>query len=116
MARRYLRATVAAVHLLKTDPARAQAIFGKYTETTDPAILEGAYQVFAAKTDAIPYVRAAAVQTAIAEVAQEDRARRTCAPRTSSTTATCRRSRTAASSRASTGSSAAGAAPRPPLP
>src|SRR5262249_17469254 len=55
-----------------TDPARAQAIFGKYTETTDPAILEGAYQVFAAKTDAVPYVRAAAVQTAIAEVAQED--------------------------------------------
>ncbi|SRR5579883_2333153 len=71
VARRYLRATVEAVHLLKTDAARAQAIFGKYTNTSDPAILDGAYRVFVDKTAAVPYVRPAAVQTALAEVAQE---------------------------------------------
>ncbi len=70
--RRYLRATVEAVHLLKTDPAQAQAIFGKYANTTDPEILQATYQAYADKTDAVPYARPAAMQVALSEVAQTD--------------------------------------------
>lgn len=72
VARRFLRATVEAVHLMKTDPVRAQAIFGKYTDTSDPEVLEAAYRAYVDKTDSVPYARPAAMQVAIAEVAQTD--------------------------------------------
>jgi ABC-type nitrate/sulfonate/bicarbonate transport system substrate-binding protein len=70
--RRYLRATVEAVHLMKTDPERSKAIFGKWTETTDPAMLEGAYRAYVDKTESVPYIKPAAMQLAVAEVAQTD--------------------------------------------
>jgi ABC-type nitrate/sulfonate/bicarbonate transport system substrate-binding protein len=72
VARRFLRATVEAVHLMKTDPARAQTIFGKYTDTSDPEVLEATYRAYVDKTDAVPYARPAAMQVAIDEVAQTD--------------------------------------------
>jgi ABC-type nitrate/sulfonate/bicarbonate transport system substrate-binding protein len=70
--RRYLRATAEAVHLMKTDAVRAQAIFGKYTQTSDPEILEAAYRAYVDKTDAVPAARPAAMQVALVEVAQND--------------------------------------------
>jgi len=70
--RRYLRAVVEAIRVLKTEPAQSQAIFGKYTDTTDPAFLESSYQAYADKTEAVPLIRPSAVQVAIAEVAQSD--------------------------------------------
>src|SRR3954449_2845656 len=72
VARRFLRAMVEAVHLMKTDPPRAQAIFGKYTDTSDPEVLEATYRAYVDKTDAVPYARPAAMQVAIGEVAQTD--------------------------------------------
>jgi NitT/TauT family transport system substrate-binding protein len=70
--RRYLRAVVEATHFLKTEPARSQQIFGKYTDTSDPAFLESSYESYADKTEAVPYLRPSALQVAIAEVAQTD--------------------------------------------
>ncbi len=72
VARAFLRATVEAVHLLKTDPERARAIFGKWTDNADPAILEATYRAYVDKTESVPYVKPAAMQMAIAEVAQTD--------------------------------------------
>jgi ABC-type nitrate/sulfonate/bicarbonate transport system substrate-binding protein len=72
VARRYLQATIEAVHLLKTDPARAQAIFARYANASDPEILEASYRAYVDKTDAIPYARPAAMQVALDEVAQTD--------------------------------------------
>jgi NitT/TauT family transport system substrate-binding protein len=70
--RRYLRATVEAVHLLKTDVERAKVIFSKYADVTDPAMLDATYRAYVDKTESVPYIKPAAVQTAIDEVAQTD--------------------------------------------
>lgn len=70
--RRYLRAVVEAIHFLKTEPVRSRQIFGKYTDTNDPVLLESSYQTYADKTEPIPYIRPSAVQVALDEVAQTD--------------------------------------------
>jgi NitT/TauT family transport system substrate-binding protein len=72
VARRFLRATVEAVHVMKSDPATAQAIFGKYTDSDDPEILQASYRAYVDKTESVPYAKPAAMQVAIAEVAQTD--------------------------------------------
>ena len=70
--RRFLRATLEAVHVMKTDPEQSKAIFGKWTDTTDPARLEGAYRAYVDKTESVPYIKPAAMQLAVDEVAQTD--------------------------------------------
>jgi NitT/TauT family transport system substrate-binding protein len=70
--RRFLRATVEAVHVMKTDPERSKAVFGKWTDTTDPTMLEGAYRAYVDKTESVPYIKPAAMQLAVDEVAQTD--------------------------------------------
>jgi NitT/TauT family transport system substrate-binding protein len=70
--RGFLRATVEAVHLLKTEPDQAKAIFGKWADTTDSAVLDATYRAYFDKTETIPYVKPSAMQSAIDEVAQTE--------------------------------------------
>jgi NitT/TauT family transport system substrate-binding protein len=70
--RRFLRANVEAIHLLKTDPEQAKTIFGKWADITDRSVLDATYRAYIDKVDDIPYIKPAAMQSALEEVAQTD--------------------------------------------
>jgi NitT/TauT family transport system substrate-binding protein len=53
--RRFLEAHIEAVHRFKTDPNFAMNVIGKYTQTTDRAILEETQRVYASAFERVPY-------------------------------------------------------------
>lgn len=53
--RRFLESHIEAVHRFKTDPAFAMNVIGKYTNTTDRAMLEETQRVYAAAFERVPY-------------------------------------------------------------
>jgi NitT/TauT family transport system substrate-binding protein len=53
--RKYLRAYVEAVHLLRTDRERGTTVIGKYTNIDDRAVAEQTWEVFSKRYDMPPY-------------------------------------------------------------
>lgn len=53
--RRFLEAHIEAVHRFKTDPNFAMSVIGKYTNTSDRAMLEETQRVYAAAFERVPY-------------------------------------------------------------
>jgi NitT/TauT family transport system substrate-binding protein len=53
--RRFLEAHIEAVHRFKTDPTFAMNVIGKYTQTTDRAMLEETQRVYASAFERVPY-------------------------------------------------------------
>jgi NitT/TauT family transport system substrate-binding protein len=53
--RSFLEAHLEGVHRFRTDPTFAMNVIGKYTQTTDRAILEETQRVYASAFDRIPY-------------------------------------------------------------
>jgi hypothetical protein len=53
--RRFLQSHIEGVHRFKTDPAFAMKVIGKYTHTTDRAMLEETQRVYADAFDRVPY-------------------------------------------------------------
>lgn len=53
--RRFLESHIEAVHRFKTDAAFAMNVIGKYTNTTDRAMLEETQRVYAAAFERVPY-------------------------------------------------------------
>jgi NitT/TauT family transport system substrate-binding protein len=53
--REFLEAHIEAVHRFKTDPNFAMNVIGKYTQTTDRAILEETQRVYASAFERVPY-------------------------------------------------------------
>jgi NitT/TauT family transport system substrate-binding protein len=62
---RFLKAYVEAIQILKKDKAYAKKIIGKYTETTDDAILEESYRVSIPLLPDKPFVNEATVKAAL---------------------------------------------------
>ena len=61
--RRYLRALVEAIHLIRTSPGVAKKAIAKYTKTTNAEDLDESYHAFLPAWGKVPYVTAASVQT-----------------------------------------------------
>src|SRR5262245_16466800 len=53
--RRFLEAHIEAVHRFKTDANFAMNVIGKYTQTTDRAVLEETHRVYASAFQRVPY-------------------------------------------------------------
>jgi NitT/TauT family transport system substrate-binding protein len=53
--RSFLAAHIEGVHRFRTDPAFAMNVLGKYTQTTDRAILEETQRVYASAFERVPY-------------------------------------------------------------
>ena len=53
--RKFLESHIEAVHRFKTDPAFTMKVIGKYTNTTDRAMLEETHRVYADAFERIPY-------------------------------------------------------------
>jgi ABC-type nitrate/sulfonate/bicarbonate transport system substrate-binding protein len=70
--RAYIRATIEAVHLMRTNKNLAMTVFGKYTRTVDKEILEGAYDTYVGKTEKVPYIKSSGTKVAIDLLAEKD--------------------------------------------
>lgn len=73
-ARNFIKALVEALKIGREQPADAQAIIGKYTNISDPKLLEEAYRSFQPTWEKVPYVSREAVQSVL-EAATDPRAR-----------------------------------------
>ena len=71
--RRFLEAQIEAVHRFKTDPTLAMNVIGKYTQTTDRAMLEETQRVYAAALERVPYPDLEAMKLGITQVAETTR-------------------------------------------
>jgi ABC-type nitrate/sulfonate/bicarbonate transport system substrate-binding protein len=68
--RRFLLGIVEGITRAKRDPEFAKQVIGRYTNTEDPRILAETYRLYVERgLNDVPYVSAAAVETAIEEVA-----------------------------------------------
>ena len=72
--RRFLEAHIEAVHRFKTDPELAMNVIGKYTQTTDRAMLEETQRVYAAAFERVPYPDLEDMKLGYTQVAKPTRA------------------------------------------
>jgi ABC-type nitrate/sulfonate/bicarbonate transport system substrate-binding protein len=63
--RKYLRAYVEAVHLLRTDRERGTTVIGKYTNIDDRTVAEQTWEVFSKRYDMPPYPTREAMEAVI---------------------------------------------------
>ncbi len=68
--RRFLEAHIEAVHRFKTDPNFAMNVVGKYTQTTDRAMLEETQRVYADAFERIPYPNIEDMKLGITQVSE----------------------------------------------
>lgn len=68
--RGFLAAHIEAVHRFKTDPNFAMTVIGKYTKTTDRAMLEETQRVYAGAFEPIPYPNVEDMKLGITQVAE----------------------------------------------
>jgi NitT/TauT family transport system substrate-binding protein len=79
--RRFLRAHVEAVHRFKTDKSFTMDVIGKYTQTTDPAMLEETYRVYAAAFERIPHPNPEDLKLGVTQVSETNARARGADPR-----------------------------------
>lgn len=79
--RRFLEAQIEAVHRFKTDPTLAMNVIGKYTQTTDRAMLDETQRVYAAAFERVPYPDLEAMKLGITQVAETNPRARGADPR-----------------------------------
>ena len=70
--RNFLEAHIEAVHRFKADPNFAMNVIGKYTKTTDRAMLEETQRVYAAAFERIPYPNIEDMKLGITQVAESN--------------------------------------------
>jgi len=68
--RRFLEAHIEAVHKFKTDPNFTMNVIGKYTQTTDRAMLEETQKVYAAAFERVPYPEIEDMRLGLTQVAE----------------------------------------------
>jgi NitT/TauT family transport system substrate-binding protein len=68
--RRFLEAHIEAVHRFKTDPELAMKVIGKYTQTTDRAMLEETQRVYASALERVPYPDLEDMKLGLTQVAE----------------------------------------------
>jgi NitT/TauT family transport system substrate-binding protein len=68
--RRFLEAHIEAVHKFKTDANLAMNVIGKYTQTTDRAMLEETQRVYAAAFERVPYPDLEDMKLGLTQVAE----------------------------------------------
>ena len=68
--RRFLEAHIEAVHKFKTDPSFTMNVIGKYTQTTDRAMLEETQRVYAAAFERVPYPEIEDMKLGLTQVAE----------------------------------------------
>lgn len=68
--RRFLEAQIEAAHRFKTDPELAMKVIGKYTQTTDRAMLEETQRVYASAFERIPYPEIEDMKLGLTQVAE----------------------------------------------
>src|ERR1044071_1090374 len=68
--RRFLESQIEAIHRFKTDPNFAMNVIGKYTNTTDRAMLDETQRVYATAFERIPYPTAEDMKLGITQVAE----------------------------------------------
>lgn len=68
--RRFLEAQIEAAHRFKTDPELAMKVIGKYTQTTDRAMLEETQRVYASAFERIPYPDIEDMKLGLTQVAE----------------------------------------------
>ena len=67
--RKFVKAYVEALYLLKTDEKKAKEVIGKYTKTTDPKELDETYKAFVGHYEKVPIPTVEVMKTAIDEMA-----------------------------------------------
>ena len=70
--RRLLEALIDAAHRFKTDPELAMKVVGKYTQTTDRAMLEETQRVYAAAFERVPHPDLEAMKLGITQVSESN--------------------------------------------
>ena len=68
--RRFLEAHIEAVHRFKTDANFAMNVIGKYTQTTDRAMLEETQRVYASAFQRVPYPDIEDIKLGLTQVAE----------------------------------------------
>jgi NitT/TauT family transport system substrate-binding protein len=68
--RKFLEAQIEAAHRFKTDANFAMSVVGKYTNTTDRAMLEETQRVYAAAFERVPYPDIEAMKLGITQVSE----------------------------------------------
>ena len=68
--RRFLESHIEAVHRFKNDPAFAMNVIGKYTNTTDRAMLEETQRVYASALQRVPYPDVEDMKLGITQVSE----------------------------------------------
>jgi len=68
--RGFLESQIEAIHRFKTDPAFAMNVIGKYTSTTDRAMLEETQRVYADAFEKIPYPNVEDMKLGITQVSE----------------------------------------------
>lgn len=68
--RKFLEAHIEAVHRFKTDPTFAMNVIGKYTNTSDRAMLEETQKVYAEAFERIPYPNVEDMKLGITQVSE----------------------------------------------
>ncbi len=69
---RVVRSYAEAIHLFKTNRPIAMRVLQKYTQVTDPEILEDTYSQFKDSLESIPYVSRKGLETILAELAENE--------------------------------------------
>jgi hypothetical protein len=68
--RGFLESQIEAIHRFKTDPAFTMNVIGKYTNTTDRAMLEQTQRVYAEAFERIPYPNVEDMKLGITQVSE----------------------------------------------
>jgi NitT/TauT family transport system substrate-binding protein len=68
--RGFLTAYVEGIHRFRTDPAFAMKVIGKYTQTSDPKMLEETHKVYASAFERVPYPEPEDLKLAIEQVSE----------------------------------------------
>jgi NitT/TauT family transport system substrate-binding protein len=79
--RRFLEASIEGIHRFRTDPAFAMNVIGKYTQTTDRAILEETQKVYSTAFERVPYPDPEDLTLALSQVAETNPRARGADPR-----------------------------------
>jgi NitT/TauT family transport system substrate-binding protein len=79
--RRFLEAHIEGVHRFRTDPAFAMSVLGKYTQTTDRAILEETQKVYASAFERVPYPDVEDLKLGLVQVSENNPRARGADPR-----------------------------------
>jgi NitT/TauT family transport system substrate-binding protein len=79
--RRFLEAHVEAVHRFKTDAAFTMNVIGKYTKTTDRAMLEETYRVYSGAFERVPHPEPEDLKLGVTQVSETNPRARNADPR-----------------------------------